>query len=192
MYKKANDYTLVEASQTGDEEAFAELVNRYKDYAYAIALNCVKNEHHAEDVVQEAFLKLIGSLKTFRKKSKFSTWLYSLVYFTAVDWLRKNTRLKTEELNTEIDQTVQSEHISSAVVEGKIKNEYLQKALRLLTEDEATILSLFYFMNQSLNEIAVIMNIQNTNTIKTKLSRARSNLKQTLDILVKGNSKDML
>ena len=91
MYKDSDDQGLVKAFSNGDEQAFTELVCRYQKYAYNIALNCVKNDHDAEDIVQDCFLKMINSAQKFRLESKFSTWLYSLVYFTAIDWVRKKT-----------------------------------------------------------------------------------------------------
>ncbi len=186
-----DDDGLVEASQKGDEEAFAELINRYQNYAQTIAFNCVKNVHDAEDIVQESFLKLIRSIKTFKKESKFSTWFYSLVYFTAIDWTRKHRR-NLRSLEIEEEQNLISLESPSVVLEGKIRTEVIQKAIKMLSEEEVTLITLFHFMNQSLTEIAEIMCISNINTVKVKLFRARIQLKKNLDKFLHISTKDIL
>lgn len=195
--KQWEDEQLVNAlMRQPDERVFEVLVNRYQHYAYTIALNYVKNSADAEDVVQEAFLKLVHALHTFKGGSRFSTWFYSLVRFTAIDWMRKNDRPAFSRIDAvnagELHTTLHSGESLAAGLDRKIRSEYLHKALELLPEDDALILSLFYLMDQSLDETAAIMNVSGKSTIKVRLFRARAALKQQLDKLLDGKAKDNL
>jgi len=192
MHSETNvdDYKLVNEAQHGNEKAFAKLVIRYQRYLYAIALNYVNNKEDAEDIVQETFIKLISSLRSFKKDSKFSTWLYSIVYFTCIDWLRKRKRSKKCDLQRL--ENLPSDCPSSNTLDNKTNAFYIQEALKILPEEDSTILTLFYYMDQSLVEIASIMKISNMNTMKVKLFRARKSLKTALDKLLKGDSQQLL
>ena len=65
---------------SGDREAFAVLVDRHKGMAYTLALRIVRNREEAEEIAQDAFVKAFRSLKSFRRESRFSSWLYRIVY----------------------------------------------------------------------------------------------------------------
>jgi RNA polymerase sigma-70 factor (ECF subfamily) len=133
---------------------------------------------------------LISALKSFKKDSKFSTWLYSIVYFTCIDWLRKRKHSKRYDLQA--IENLPSDDPSSNTLDNKTNAFYIQQALKILPKEDATILTLFYYMDQSLEEIAVIMKISNRNTMKVKLFRARKSLKTALDKLLKGDSQQLL
>ncbi|MCW3119944.1 MAG: polymerase sigma factor, sigma-70 family [Chitinophagaceae bacterium] len=177
-----------------DDKVFEVLVNRYQRYAYAIALNYVKDETDATDVVQESFMRMLRSLHTFRGGSRFSTWLYSLVYFTSVDWIRKNRGpvfLQVDNIEEHYDEILHGEPIAGNL-DQKIRAEYIEKALKLISEDNAMIIRLFYFMDQSLDEIGIIMNIPGKSAIKVRLFRARAAMKQILNDLLGGHAKESL
>ena len=74
----------VEAAQAGDPHAFQRLVIAYREKALGLAMSMVKVPEQAADVVQDAFIKCHASLTTFRFNSKFSTWLYRIVYTTSL------------------------------------------------------------------------------------------------------------
>ena len=192
MHTETNDDDdeLVNEAQRGNEKAFARLIIRYQSYVYAIALNYVTNKEDAEDIVQETFIKLISSLRSFKKDSKFSTWLYSIVYFTCIDWLRKRKGSKKYDLKGL--ENLPSDDLSYNILDKKTNAFYIQQAFKILTEEDSTILTLFYYMDQSLQEIASIMKISNINTMKVKLFRARKSLKTALDKLLRGNSQQLL
>lgn len=189
MHKGLDDKSLIGAFRNGDERAFSELLQRYEKYAYNIALNCVKNDYDAEDILQDCFIKLITSTQNFRMESKFSTWLYSVVYFTSIDYLRKKKRTFVTELRLEDYKNIEDEESSDWMMK-EIKYENLQKAIGLLATEDATIITLFYFMSQSLNDISAIIQVQNINTVKVKLFRARNSLKTVLNKILHENSDD--
>ena len=75
---------MLKLAVQGDEAGLDYLVSVYKDLAYTIAIKIVSNHEDAEEVVQDAFLKAFSALENFREASKFSTWLYRIVYNTAI------------------------------------------------------------------------------------------------------------
>src|SRR5690349_14099284 len=90
MPDQTTDLVLIEQVIAGNQPAFAELVKRYERYVFTVALNFVKKREDAEEIAQDCFIKVYRSLATFQKQSKFSTWLYTIVYYTAMTFLRKN------------------------------------------------------------------------------------------------------
>src|SRR5690554_6778270 len=84
-----NDRELIDSTLRGNLHAFRMLVDRYQDLAYTLALRFVKNAEEAEEVAQDAFIKVHDHLINFRGDSKFTTWLYRIVYTTALNRLRK-------------------------------------------------------------------------------------------------------
>jgi RNA polymerase sigma factor (sigma-70 family) len=79
----ADDSLLRQAGQ-GQPQALAQLVQRYQALAYTVAVRVVGNAEDAEEVVQDAFLKAFAALGQFQRAAKFSTWLYRIVYNTAL------------------------------------------------------------------------------------------------------------
>ncbi len=86
-------------TEDDDEEAFNEIVNRYTDTIYRIALRIINNPSEVEEVLQEVFLTLIKKLDTFRQESKFSTWLYRVVVNTSYMYLRAERKKNESEMN---------------------------------------------------------------------------------------------
>ena len=87
--KEPNDQIYIDKVRAGDSSAFSYLVDNYKDMAYTIALKIVRNAEDAEEVAQDSFIKAFQQINTFQGKSKFSTWLYTIVYRTAISKTRK-------------------------------------------------------------------------------------------------------
>ncbi len=81
---QGNDTQLIGRILDGDKSGYAVLVDRYKDLAYTIAYRVLGKREDAEEVVQDAFVKAFQNLSSFRQKAKFSTWLYRIVYNTAI------------------------------------------------------------------------------------------------------------
>ncbi len=96
------DADLVAQCQKGDLEAFNELVTRYRNKAYGMIYNMVRNEQDAWDLAQDGFLKAWKSIARFRGQSSFYTWLYRIMTNVTIDWLRK----KQIEGTSEFDDTV--------------------------------------------------------------------------------------
>lgn len=171
-----NDQHYIDKILQGETNVFAVLVDRYKDMIFTLALKMVKNREEAEEVAQDTFIKIYNSLNKFKGDSKFSTWIYKIAYNTCLDRLKKN---KKEENNISIDDF--SSHLiktmdnALSALEDKERKQAIQKCLNLLPSEENFLLTLFYFEDQSLDEIGKIMNI-NANNVKVKLFRSRQKL----------------
>src|SRR6202040_2378910 len=83
---------LVQRAQAGDREAMSELVQSQQTYVYSIAMSLMHNPADAADMTQEAFIRLLRSLGTYRGETKFTTWLYRLVTNICLDGLRRRGR----------------------------------------------------------------------------------------------------
>ncbi len=120
------DINLIIKVQAGEVQAFSELVNRHKNMVYSLAFRMVKPEEEAEEVAQDAFVKAFNSIKQFKGKSKFSTWLYKITYFTAINHLRKNKMLTSP-----IDMSSFENEDKSALdhLNSKDQQKYVQEAL---------------------------------------------------------------
>lgn len=187
-----SDHDHIERIRRGDREAFAFLVNRYKAPAYSIALKILKNPGNAEEVVQEAFVRAFHSIKQFREECKFSTWLYRIVYNTSISQIRKN---RTSDVSLEdvaennpdfIELNDALKQVSTKEVSGII-----QKALDGLNETDFTILTLYYYEDKSLKEIACVLGIKYSNA-KVNIQRARAKLHDVLKEIMKTEIYDLI
>src|ERR1700716_2010013 len=84
-----SELDLVRRCQAGDTEAFDELVTRYRTRVFGMIYNMVHSEQDAWDLAQDSFLKAWKSIKRFRGRSSFYTWIYRIVMNVTIDWLRK-------------------------------------------------------------------------------------------------------
>lgn len=166
----------------GEHQLYAELVKRYQNFVFTIALKYTPVREDAEEIAQDAFVKAYRALKDFRGDSKFSTWLYSIVNSTSITFLRKK-KLNVQSLDNEhVFETADSQVSDSRAntIEQKSKVAMVAKAIELLSADDARLITLFYKAEQSLEEIAKILDME-TNTVKVKLHRARTRLKEKME-----------
>ena len=101
----AKDHIYIEKVLQGDTSSYNYLVNNYKDMVYTLAIKIVRNHEDAEEVAQDSFVKAFQKLNSFKGESKFSTWLYTIVYRTAISKIRKKN-IET----TDIDDFVIENH----------------------------------------------------------------------------------
>ena len=100
MQSKLSDSILIDQTLAGNQFAYADLIRRHQRFVFTLALRFVKNRQDAEEVAQDCFVKAYKSLGSFQGQSKFSTWLYSIVYTTAMSSLRKK-QLDTSSIDDE-------------------------------------------------------------------------------------------
>src|ERR1700753_371023 len=193
MQSKLSDAELIGQTLTGSQSAYAELVKRHQRFVFTLALRFAKTREDAEEIAQDCFIKAYRSLESFQGQSKFSTWLYSIVYTTAMTFLRKK-RVETTSIDDE-DNFIQVESHASAYdvnnAENKSRSFYLEQAIAQLLPDDAAIITMFYKGEQSLEEIAQAMNME-ANTVKVKLFRARQRLKERLERNLKHEAKELI
>ena len=193
MQIKQTDNELIELVLKGNRSAYAELVKRHQRNVFNLALRIVKVREEAEEVSQDAFVKAFKSLEAFQRTSKFSTWLYRIVYNTALTQLRKKrmdtVSIDNDDYGIQVEDKVSDYRADS--YENKSRSAFVNDAISALAEDDATVISLFYHGEQSLEEIAVVMNLE-VNNVKVKLHRARQRLKQKLELVLKDEVKDLV
>ena len=176
-----DDQILIDAIENGDTKAYAQLVNRYKDLVYTLAIRMLKHREEAEEVSQDTFIKVFKSLGKFKGDSKFSTWIYKVTYNTCLDRIKKNkkhyndvaideyTFNKLDSIDNALDNLIKEE-----------KSTLIRQCIDKLPEHSSALLTLFYFEELSLDEISKIINIE-ANTVKVKLFRARKKLAMILE-----------
>jgi len=187
-----NDNELISKVLSGDQQAYAGLVNRYQNYVFTLALRFTKNREDAEEVSQDIFIKAYRALPDFRGASKFSTWLYTIVNTTCITFLRKK-RLEVHSLDNEKVFEVadsQDSGMKANLVEQKSRMAMVNDAIKMLSTDDAEVITLFYKGEQTLEEIARILGIE-ANTVKVRLHRARARLKEKMETHFAHEVKDL-
>jgi RNA polymerase sigma-70 factor (ECF subfamily) len=193
MQSKLSDIALIEQTLAGNQAAYADLVKRHQRFVFTLALRFGKNREDAEEIAQDCFIKAYRSLSSFQRQSKFSTWLYSIVYTTAMTFLRKK-RIDTDSIDDEniyLQLESHSSGLDSNIAENKSRSYYLNLAIAQLLPDDAAIITLFYMGEQSLEEIGQAMKME-ANTVKVKLFRARQRLKEKLERNLKHEVRELI
>jgi len=193
MQSKLTDIELIQQVLAGNQSAYADLVKRHQRFVFSLAMRFSKSREDAEEIAQDCFIKAYRSLASFQQQSKFSTWLYSIVYTTAMTFLRKK-RVDTTSIDND-EAFIQIESKPGSYDENNIENKsrsyYLNQAIDQLLPDDATIITMFYKGEQSLDEIAQVLGIE-ANTVKVKLFRARQRLKDKLERNLKHEVKELI
>ncbi|MBN2812497.1 MAG: RNA polymerase sigma factor [Bacteroidales bacterium] len=169
-----NDIELINQVLAGNVREFARLVDRYKNLAYTLAFRVLNNREDAEEVMQDAFVKAYRSLKDFRKESKFSTWLFRIVYNTGVS----KKRLKKYDNQSIDDLSVSKEIALSREPDNELledRKALLEKAMQMLAEDDRVLITLYYAEECTVEEINKVTGLSRSN-IKVRLFRARKKL----------------
>jgi RNA polymerase sigma factor (sigma-70 family) len=178
------DKLNIEKVLAGDLHAFKYFLETYKDMAYSVAISIVKQEHLAEEIVQDAFMICYQSLRNFKGESKFSTWLYRIVVNCAFGALRK-IKNTVQAFDLEVHD-VSFDESAFYILEKKEREQLVQEALLKLSANEALALRLFYLEELSVQEVREVTGWTETN-IKTILHRGRKNLHTVLSKLMKGD-----
>jgi RNA polymerase sigma-70 factor (ECF subfamily) len=173
------DHLLIDRVLAGEQQVYAILVDKHKSYAFTIALKILQNRPEAEEAAQDAFIKAYHHLNGFNRQSKFSTWLYRIVFNTAISYKRKSRQQFQSIENTVIEYGQDAE----GLLEKTDKQKYLNQAMALLNEADRTALTLFYLEEFSLEEIAEITGMQ-ANTVKVRIHRARQRLAEELKTIL--------
>jgi len=175
-----NDQDLITKILDGETNAFTVLVNRYKDLVFSLALKMLKNRDEAEEVSQDAFIKVYKSLSKFKGDSKFSTWIYKVTYNSCLDRLKQ---YKKNYANVAIDEFTENQiktidNAFDTMVQQERK-QAIKDCLNELPNDDNVLLTLYYFEELSLEEISKIIGIT-ANNVKVKLFRSRKKLASIL------------
>ena len=171
-----NDQLYITKVINGDANAFAYLVDAYKNMVFSLAFKMTKNREEAEEISQDSFIKAYKNLKNFKGDSKFSTWLYRIVYHASLDAIKKNkNNNNTLEINEITFNQIKSVDNILEGIERKERSKIMNDCLLKLPEDERSIIWMFYYDELSLKEIIEVTQFSEAN-IKVKLHRARKKL----------------
>lgn len=155
--------------------------------AFTIALKIMKGREEAQDVTQESFIKAFQQLGSYEGRAKFSTWLYTIVYRTALNQNKRNQEKNSSFAESEeaIPDFTTSQHQQ---MEEREQQKIIKRAIEKLPKTEALLVTLFYINENSIKEIKHITGLSLSN-IKIKLYRARKKLKKDLAFLIKSQQE---
>ncbi len=183
--ERDNDGALVERAKGGDEDAFASLVHRHRDRAFAVAYRLVREREDALDVAQEAFVRAYQSLRGFKGEARFSTWLHRIVVNLALDHLRRQAHHEAWEykdaraLEEAAHQVVAPTPDPHQAVEATEMRRLIQKGMADLPAEQRTALVLREIEGLSYKEIARAMRCS-IGTVMSRLHYARRKMQAAL------------
>ena len=138
-------------------EGFAVLVRQYSEPLYWKVRRIVLNHEDANDVLQNAFLKIWNNLDTFQGKSALSTWLYRIVINEALDFVRRQKNVNSATVSTEDEPGVAARLMGDDYFDGDEAQARLQEAVARLPEVQRTVFTLKYFDELKYSEISKIL-----------------------------------
>ncbi len=186
------DEALIAQAKSGDNLAFTELVRRYEETVYRFSYKICRDKEKASETLQDTFINVFRKLKSFDGKSKFSTWLYTIV---TNNCLMKHRKRKSDELEESLEaydhahhaddaprrpELVSSEHSPADIVIGKELRDLLETAMLRLPEDYRVVFVMRDIEGRSSEETAGVLGLSNEAT-KSRLRRARAFLRDQLN-----------
>jgi RNA polymerase sigma-70 factor (ECF subfamily) len=183
---KESDSILINQAKSGDDQAYEQLLKKYRNSVYNLVYRMVRDAEEAEDLTQEAFIKAFNSLAQFNEEYAFSTWLYKIATNNCIDFFRKRKlqtlsldkpiQYKDSELHHEIpDPELNPEKNILATERSSI----IREAIETLPEKYYTAIVLRHTEEKSYEEIAEILKLP-IGTVKARIFRAREMLNKAL------------
>ena len=184
-----DDIQLVERTQQGDQQAFSRLFAKYQKKVFNLCFRFVDDYEEAKDLTQETFVRVYNGIKNFRREASFSTWLYCIASNTCKNKLR---HWKTQPHLMSLDETIEteddeitrqvedkSEPTPLAEAETREIQDQVQIAIKSLSAEHREVIILRDIQGCSYEEISFSLGC-NLGTVKSRLSRARLELKDKL------------
>jgi len=175
------DKEIIKAVLAGYKEQYREIVSRYQNKVYSVALKISHNPKDAEDIAQEIFIQAYKSLFSFHFESNFSTWLYRVAVNKSLDWKRKNQNkimpLAVLDFQKDLDKNENSIPAPEEALLQKDKQESIQLLITQLPANYQSVIKLYYFENLSYQQIADSLGIAKK-TVESRLYRAKNLLKK--------------
>ena len=185
------DADVVALAQRGREDAYRELVRRYERPVFSLVFRMVRDTATAEDLAQDAFIKVLGNLDKYRSEFKFSSWLFKIANNVAIDHLRRR-QLDTISMDgsphaqTAADMEATSFDVGSEdespleALESKELGSSIERAIAALRPEYRSCIMLRHVEGRSYEEIAATLDLP-LGTVKTYIHRARHQLRESLD-----------
>lgn len=178
-----DDVLLVTASKRGDQDAFAQLVQRHQRRVFNLVFRMLQDYEEASEITQETFLAAWQGLPTFRGDSRFSTWLYRIAYNSALKQVEQRKRDRALQSAMQAEQVIVeagNEGRIEAELEQHAQQEFIRENLATLPAKYRVVLTLRHIQDMTYEEMAEILTVP-IGTIKTHLFRARNLLKERLE-----------
>jgi RNA polymerase sigma-70 factor (ECF subfamily) len=187
------DADVVRLAQQGREPAFRELVRRYERPVFSLVYRMVRDRETAEDLAQDAFIKVLNHIDKYSPEFKFSSWLFKIANNVAIDHLRRR-RLDTISMDGSPHATSASEVEASSIelqadqetaleeLEAKELGSAIERAIGSLRPEYRACIMLRHVEGRSYEEIAATLDLP-LGTVKTYIHRARHELRKTLEPL---------
>ncbi len=177
LYAHLSDEELVEQIvASNDPLLFEKLYDRYAKMVYNKCYGFAKSDDEAEDLTQDVFLQLFIKLRTFKGKSKFSTWLYSFTYNFCVNYINRNKQRKIRDKSVLVEETEYklTEDVPDESL-YEMKADRLKKALEMISAEDKSLLLLKYQDGASIKDLVDLMDIGES-AVKMRLKRAKERL----------------
>jgi RNA polymerase sigma-70 factor (ECF subfamily) len=184
----------VRQAQSGDLQAFERLFDHYHRGIYNVIFQMLRSEADAADLTQDVFVRAWKSLPRLEAPEAFSSWLYRIATNLSRNWIRDNTRVRTESLDQPFggdEEEGGGREIAdvtgdpAGVTQTRAVQETVQRAILGLSPDHRTVVTLHHIEGMAVEEIAQIMKCS-VGTVKSRLSRARDHLRRKLAGFVEG------
>ncbi|QMU31172.1 RNA polymerase sigma factor [Adhaeribacter radiodurans] len=186
------DYYYVQQVLCGNTAGYTVLVEKYKHLATTLAFKITGNKQDAEEVAQDAFVKAFRALPGFRSESKFSTWLYRIVYNSAISKTRRKISFAVSLEDADLTETeLEQVGLQMLNLQTAEQSKYIDLALSQLPAHENLLLTLFYLHEKSVEEIKEITGLSKAN-IKVKLFRGRQKMYLYLQGVLKHEWKEII
>ncbi|MCG9129789.1 RNA polymerase sigma factor, partial [Candidatus Poribacteria bacterium] len=178
---KQNDSELVKRTLEGDQQAYASLVEKYQEQIHALAWQKIGDFHIAQEITQDAFMTAYQKLNSLKSPQRFSGWLYVITTNICNMWHRKRkAQLQSLEQTDpmELEEAYYTEYKTKEREEDRKENQrsLVRKLLSRLKESDRTVVTLHYLAGLSCEEIGEFLGVS-TNTVKSRLHRARNRLR---------------
>lgn len=171
------DDALIARFLKGERAAFDSLFEKYQDYVYNIVNGIVGKSEEAHDVTQEVFVQVYKALPTFRRGSRFATWLYRIAVNRAVDAARASKAWRWLPLMETLRATPDPADSPARSLDRKVEQSAVQKVLQLVPLQHRDVLVLRYYQDLSIEEIAEVLGCSLA-AAKVRLHRARQHFKE--------------
>lgn len=184
-----DDIELVVASKAGNQDAFAQLVQRHQRRVFNLVFRMLQQYEEANEVTQETFLAAWQGLPSFRGDARFSTWLYRIAYNCSLKQLEQRKRDTALQVAVQAEQSLQQESCderAEAEMEAHERQALVREHLSMLPAKYRIVLVLRHLQELTYEEMAEILTMP-IGTIKTHLFRARNLLKERLESFDSGN-----
>lgn len=179
---------LIANIKSGDVNAFSHLIDQHKKMVFAVIYRMVDSKEDTEELAQDVFIKAFKSIKLFEGKSKFSTWIYKIAYFTAINHLRKKKMLQVP-LNEALIANVSEATLNG--LNNDDQKKYIKAAMAYLKPIERELITLYYLQELNNKEVAEITGLSLSN-IKVSILRIRKKMMGILNALLADEAVNLL